>query len=123
MRLDDAALDVLIREARTYHGFDGRPVSESVIGAWAAVRAESPVDKSPVLPQAVKDDETKSATSAKANLRRIGASMKTNWRFPQGAASIALRDRRSGWRRGVQQSPDIHGRVNAALHFTHLLEL
>jgi len=31
MRLDDAALDALLRESRTYHGFDGRPVSESTI--------------------------------------------------------------------------------------------
>jgi 3-hydroxypropanoate dehydrogenase len=31
MRLDDAALDVLFRESRTYHGFDGRPVSDATI--------------------------------------------------------------------------------------------
>jgi len=31
MRLDDAALDVLIRESRTYHGFDRRPVSDAAI--------------------------------------------------------------------------------------------
>ncbi|HEY8243744.1 MAG: malonic semialdehyde reductase [Vicinamibacteria bacterium] len=31
MRLADDALDALIRTARTYHGFDGRPVSDATI--------------------------------------------------------------------------------------------
>ena len=31
MRLDDDALDALFRTARTYHGFDGRPVSDATI--------------------------------------------------------------------------------------------
>jgi len=31
MRLDDDHLDALIRTARTYHGFDGRPVSDATI--------------------------------------------------------------------------------------------
>jgi 3-hydroxypropanoate dehydrogenase len=31
MRLDDDALDALFRTARTYHGFDGRPVSDAAI--------------------------------------------------------------------------------------------
>ena len=47
MRLDDAALDTLFREARTYHGFDGRPVSEATLRElydllkWAPTSANS----------------------------------------------------------------------------------
>jgi len=47
MRLDDAALDVLFRQARTYHGFDGRPVSDATIHElydlfkWAPTSANS----------------------------------------------------------------------------------
>jgi len=47
MKLDDAALDVLFRNARTYHGFDGRPVSDATLQElydlfkWAPTSANS----------------------------------------------------------------------------------
>ena len=47
MRLDDAALDTLFRQARTYHGFDGRPVGDATLRElydllkWAPTSANS----------------------------------------------------------------------------------
>jgi 3-hydroxypropanoate dehydrogenase len=47
MKLDDAALDALFRQARTYHGFDDRPVSDATLRElydllkWAPTSANS----------------------------------------------------------------------------------